>query len=83
MAAPVVTGVAALIWNYFPELSAREVKQAILEGVTSRKGEKVTRPGLSGASEQVDFGELCATGGVLNALGDVKIAEEMYVKKSK
>ena len=83
MAAPVVTGVAALIWNYFPELSAREVKQAILEGVTSRKGEMVTRPGLSGTLEQVDFGELCATGGVLNALGAVKIAEEMHVKKSK
>jgi predicted protein (fragment) len=79
----VVAGTAALIWNYFPELSAREVKQALLKGVTCRKGEKVTKPGLSGALVQVDFEELCATGGVLNALGAVKIAEKMYMKKSK
>ena len=83
MAAPVVAGTAALIWNYFPELSAREVKQALLKGVTCRKGEKVTKPGLSGTLVQVDFEELCATGGVLNALGAVKIAEKMYMKKSK
>ena len=83
MAAPVVTGVVAMIWNYFPELSAGEVKQAILKGVTCRKGEKVTKPGLSGKPVEIDFGKLCTTGGVLNALGAVMVAEEIYMKKSK
>ncbi len=78
MAAPVVTGVIALIWNYFPELSAEEVKQAVLEGVTVRKGEMVRKPGQG--NENIDFGELCVTGGVVNALEAVKIAESMSVK---
>jgi len=76
MAAPVVSGVIALIWNYFPELSAEEVRRAVLEGVTSRKGEMVFLPGRG--ANQVDFGELCATGGILNALEAVKLAEKMY-----
>ena len=78
MAAPVVTVVIALIWNYFPELSAEEVKQAVLEGVTVRKGEMVRKPGQG--NENIDFGELCVTGGVVNALEAVKIAESMSVK---
>ena len=81
MAAPVVTGVAALIWNYFPELTADQVKQAILEGVESWKGRRVESPRAFGVKKEeakvVDFEELCVTGGVLNALQAVKIAERM------
>ena len=83
MAAPVVAGVVALIWNYFPELSAREVKQAVLKGVTCRKGEAVFKPGAGSTMEQIDFAKLCATGGVVNALEAVKVAEKIYEKKSK
>lgn len=78
MATPVVTGVIALIWNYFPELTAEEVKEAMLGGVTSRKGEVVPCPGNG---EKVDFDSLCRTGGIVNALEAVKLAEKMYVKK--
>lgn len=84
MAAPVVTGVAALIWNYFPELSAQQVKQAILKGVTPKKGSKVTQPIKAGAQYKplvVDFSDLCTTGGILNAYNSVKIAEQ--IKKIK
>lgn len=96
MAAPVVTGVVALIWNYFPELTMEQVKQAILEGVTSWKGRYVYLPQAEGymmsmfsrgielpqekAQEVVDFGDLCTTGGILNALQAVKIAERMAEK---
>lgn len=78
MAAPVVAGVAALIWNYFPDLSAEEVKEVILEGVTSRKGVAVVRPrGIDAlGKETVRFEDLCATGGILNALESVKLAEK-------
>ena len=31
-------------------------------------------------NENIDFGELCVTGGVVNALEAVKIAESMSVK---
>ena len=74
MATPVVTGVIALIWNYFPELTA----EAVLGGVTSRKGDVVPCPGNG---EKVDFDSLCRTGGIVNALEAVKLAEKMYVKK--
>ena len=77
MAAPVVAGVAALVWNYFPELTAEEVRRAVLEGVTVLKGELVLQPGLGSSREMVKFEELCSTGGVVNALGAVKLAEEM------
>lgn len=83
MAAPVVTGVAALIWNYFPELTAEQVKQAILEGVESWKGRRFELPRALGRMrgekevKMVNFEELCVTGGVLNALQAVKVAERM------
>ena len=85
MAAPIVSGVAALIWNYFPELTMEQVKQAILEGTESWKGRRVTLPHegrfkISVGSQGVNFEELCASGGVLNALNAVKLAEEMQGK---
>lgn len=83
MAAPVVTGVAALIWNYFPELTAQQVKEAILSGVTSRKGVSVKKPQdpqLSTPPVSIDFGELCVSGGILNAYNAVKIASTMKKK---
>ncbi len=51
MAAPQVTGVAALIWSLNPSMTADQVKQAIMNGVDSVSG-------LSGK---------CVTGGRLNA----------------
>ena len=53
MAAPMVTGVAALLKSYKPSLTVAQIKSAILNGVT-------TKSNLSGK---------CATGGVLNAYG--------------
>ena len=83
MAAPVVSGVAALIWNYFPDLSVRELKQVLLEGVTSRKGVEVIRPRGIGAMGKatVCFDDLCSTGGILNALEAVKLAEALSEKR--
>lgn len=83
MAAPVVAGVAALIWNYFPELSVVELKQVLLEGVTSRKGVEVSRPAGINALEKdkVYFEDLCTSGGILNALESVKLAEKLSKNK--
>ncbi len=83
MAAPVVAGVAALIWNYFPELSVKELKQVLLDGVTSRRGVEVTRPaGIKAlGKDKVYFEDLCASGGILNALGSVKLAEKLCKEK--
>lgn len=71
-AAPVVAGVAALVMAYFPELSAEEVRQVLLDSAT-RYDDEVARPGDESA---VAFGELSATGGVVNAAEAVRLAAE-------
>jgi len=70
MAAPVVTGVAALIMEYFPALSAAEVKYCI-EKTAFMPAAKTKKPGTE--DEMVPLSELGA-GGILNAYGAVKMA---------
>lgn len=71
MAAPVVSGVAALLFSYFPELSAKEVKEVILESTQPSKEEVY----LPGTKELVEFSSLSVTGGIVNAYEAVKIAQ--------
>ena len=80
MAAPVVSGVAALLMAYFPELTAADVKEILLESavryadrVVPRPGE-ATAPGVPGPT--VRFGELSVTGGVVNTYEAVRLALE-------
>ena len=73
-AAPVVTGVAALIMAYYPELSASQVKEAILSSVTDYSGAMVRRPG---GQTSVRFGALSRTGGIVNAYGALRAAAKM------
>ncbi|MFL5578425.1 MAG: S8 family peptidase [Gemmatimonadaceae bacterium] len=72
MAAPVVTGLAALLMAYYPELSAADVKRIILASATRYADRQVARPGTGGGS--VPFGSLSATGGVVNAYEALKMA---------
>lgn len=72
MASPVVAGVAALIMSYFPELSAPEVKEIILETVT-KVDQVVYKPGTM---EPIHFSELSSTGGIINAYEALKLAGE-------
>jgi subtilisin family serine protease len=71
MAAPVVTGVAALLMAYFPDLSAADVKRILLETAVPYGDRAVARPG-SGTS--VPFGSLSVTGGVVNAYQAIREA---------
>lgn len=74
MAAPAVTGVAALLKSYFPALTATQIKKIILESSVKIPSEKVYIPG---SQEIVKFGELSNTGGIVNAYQAIKMAEEM------
>jgi subtilisin family serine protease len=73
MAAPVVSGIAGLLMAYFPELSAAEVKDIIVQSATRHAERMVVRPGGGG---RVPFGDLSRTGGVVNAYEAVQLAEE-------
>ena len=64
MAAPMVSGVAALIMAYFPDLPVTQVRSVLLETATTYPDTMVTRPG---GSEKVPFGQLSRTGGIVNA----------------
>ncbi len=72
MASPVVTGIAALIMSYYPELSAQQVKNIILESVT-KIDQMVYKPGTQ---QEVHFSQLSRTGGVVNVYNALKLAEE-------
>jgi subtilisin family serine protease len=79
MAAPVTSGVAALLMSYFPNLTATQVRQIIVQSTIKYKGLKVDRPGEDEKDQEklVAFDELSKTGGVINAFEAVKMAEMM------
>jgi subtilisin family serine protease len=72
MAAPVVTGVAALLMAYFPDLDAADVKRILLESSVKYGDRLVAPPGAPAAP--VRFGTLSVTGGVVNAYAAVQMA---------
>jgi subtilisin family serine protease len=74
MAAPVVSGLAALIMGYYPNLTASDVKQIIMRSVT-RVDQQVIRPGDDGA--KVPFSSLSVTGGIVNAYNAIRMADEI------
>ena len=74
MAAPVVTGVAALVMAYFPELTASEVRSILLDSAVPYGDRRVAPPGDPRAP--VPFGTLSVTGGIVNAYEAVRLASE-------
>ncbi|MGK0363788.1 MAG: cell wall-associated protease [Saprospiraceae bacterium] len=77
MAAPVVSGVAAVLLSYYPDLTATQVKEIIMQSVDPIAG-KVRKPGTK---ETVNFSELAVSGGSVNALKAVKLAEKTKGKR--
>jgi subtilisin family serine protease len=71
MACPVVSGIAALIWSHYPKLKVKDIK-AIIESTVMKPEETVKKPGTS---DKVDLSELSRTGGIVNALEAVKLAD--------
>lgn len=70
MASPVVAGIAAFIMEYYPALSARQVK-SVIEKSAVKLNEKVSNPGTG---DEVNFSELSKTGGEVNAYEAIKLA---------
>lgn len=85
MASPVVAGLAAMILSYYPDLSARQLKQIIEKSATPLPDtQKVNKPGSK--DEEIDFSELSKSGGMVNAYEALKLAAKTKgenVKKNK
>lgn len=74
MAAPVVSGIAATLLSYFPELTAVQVREIILQSAV-RNESQVPRPGGT-QGERVSFAELSDTGGVVNLYAAIQLAQQ-------
>jgi len=73
MASPVTAGVAAFLMEYYPTLTAQQVKQVIEKSVSDPKV-KVTQPN---SDKSVAFSDLSKNGGVINAYEAVKLADAL------
>lgn len=72
MAAPVVSGVAALLLAYFPKLTPADVRDILVQSVRTFPSLQVAQPG--GDGQRVPFSALSRTGGVVDAYAAVKLA---------
>ncbi|MCC8409697.1 S8 family serine peptidase [Mucilaginibacter sp. UR6-1] len=71
-ASPITAGVAALVLEYYPKLSAKQLKQVILQSAAPLNGTMVLKPGSK--TDKVDFTTLSKTGGIVNAKKALEIA---------
>jgi len=72
MAAPMVSGVAAFLKAYFPELSMFQIRAIILESATPMGNTLQTLPG---SDQKIAFSTMSKTGGVVNLQNAVKMAQ--------
>lgn len=86
MAAPVVSGVAALILSYYPDLNGKQVKKILQKSASIFDSQTVNLPGSKEQDDngedtyqEVAFSELSSTAGLINAYEALILA----AKKSK
>ncbi|MFK8101415.1 MAG: S8 family peptidase [Saprospiraceae bacterium] len=78
MASPVVSGIAAILRSYYPKLSAKQVKEAIMKSCEPMSQEVIV-PGSQ--TDKKPFKALSVSGGVVNLYKAVQIASQMKGKK--
>jgi cell wall-associated protease len=71
MAAPVVAGIAALLLEYYPDLSARQLKYILLQSSMKLPENQVK---WIATGKSVDFNQLSLTGGIINAYDALRLA---------
>lgn len=80
MACPVVSGVAAVLKSYFPELTPKQIRTILVKSArTEYKNKKVIKPGTK--DELVEFNELSESGAIVNLYEAVKMAQSMVKVK--
>lgn len=73
MATPVVAGLAALIMEYYPKLSASQIRDIIVKSVI-KVDHTVIVPGHNKVPIVKPFSALCVSGGIVNAYNALKVA---------
>lgn len=80
-ASPIVSGIAALILEYYPDLSAKQLKECILASATPVTGLMVLKPGSQ--TDKVEFASLSKTGGIVNARKALEYASKLKGERKK
>ncbi len=70
MASPVVAGIAALIWSYFPEYSAEEIRDILIHSSVDIK----CKQKIPGSKKKAKVAILSTTGGMVNAAAAMQLA---------
>jgi len=74
MAAPVVAGLAALIWSHYPNFTAVQIKDIIMNSVV--KVEQKVKIKEEGDNRRVLLSDISVTGGIVNAYNALQLAEQ-------
>jgi hypothetical protein len=82
MASPVVAGLAALIMSYYPQLSATEVKTVITKSAKPLDAMVYKPNEMDEKTVQLNFSDLSSSGGVVNAVEAIRLAEEIAAGKN-
>ena len=79
---PVVSGVCALVWSYYPELTASELKNVVLNSSIVYPKKKVLYPNIeTPQKKKTEFTNLSITGGIVNAYEALKLADKLVKEK--
>jgi len=73
MAAPIVSGVAAMLKAYYPQLNAKQLKRILMQSVTPLDLE-VSVPG---EEQTAPFSSLSRTGGIVNAYNALRLTQNI------
>ena len=79
MACPVVAGIAALILEYYPNLTPQQLKLAI-QNSAQMPQQKVNQPGTQ---NKVTLSDIAVSGGIVNAYEAIKYASTLKAEKKK
>jgi len=73
MAAPITSGLAAMLKAYYPELTAKQLKRILMQSVTPLDLEV----NIPGEEEQTTFSNLSKTGGIINAYNALRLTQSL------
>jgi subtilisin family serine protease len=85
MASALVTGIAAMVMSYYPNLKATQVKNVIVRSAVAQRGEKeqlLQNSKSVSSNAKMDFRNISVGGGIVSAYEAMKLAEEATRKNN-